>query len=134
LNRAKTNNQLRRSREDRNESNNSCTAQSKVKDVKTQSKTLRASSGMLSSRSNKSGTAPINSHMETVQKRKDEIFRKRQIELREKLCVKEQRRQTLSQNKWNHTPKYGDKNQVFKTHVQNPEFDTGEKQVKPRWE
>lgn len=87
----------------------------------------------MSSRSNKSGTMPVYSHMETVQKRKDEIFRKRQMELQEKLYKKEQRRQMLSQNKLSYTPKDGVGSPIVRIYVQHPGFDTEEKKEKPQW-
>jgi predicted GNAT superfamily acetyltransferase len=44
-------------------------------------------------------------HMEAVQKRKEEIFRKRQMELQAKLERKEAKRRVLTDSGWTYTPK-----------------------------
>ena len=43
--------------------------------------------------------------MEAVQKRKEEIFKKRQMELQAKLDKKEAKRRVLTDHGWTYTPK-----------------------------
>jgi len=97
---------FRRSREDRNEGK---ARQTKIKPLTNIKSSIEGthyrpnSSRNMTSRSRKNLFE--DSHMAAVQKRKQEIFKKRQIELQAKLQKKEAKRKILSDSKWTYTPK-----------------------------
>ena len=70
--------------------------------------------------------------MEKVQRRKQEIFKKRQEELKKKLKVKENRRKLLSENNWSYTPKLRKSTPVKSGLIANPNNGSIEKNNKEK--
>lgn len=68
-----------------------------------------------------------------VQKRKEEIFKKRQEQLQAKLQKKEYKRKLLSENHWGYTPKLNDFSPLRHDIVPNDHYNITEGSTEKQW-